>query len=53
MGLVVRAAAEDWPAVTPEQKAMTSIPQQPNAPAVILYREDITDDTKNFHTAGS
>ena len=44
MGLVVRAAAEDRPAVTPEQKAMTSIPQQPNAPAVILYREDITDD---------
>lgn len=26
MGLVVRAAAEEWPAVTPEQKAMTSIP---------------------------
>src|SRR5271169_4886920 len=26
MGLVVYDAAEEWPAVTPEQKAMTSIP---------------------------
>lgn len=49
-GLVFRAAAVDFPPITPEEKAMTSIPQQPNAPAVILYREDITDDTKNFHT---
>jgi len=49
-GLVFRAAAADWPSITPEEKAMTSVPQQLGAPAVILYREEITDDTKNFRT---
>jgi Transglutaminase-like superfamily len=44
------AQAADWPQITPEEKAMTSVSQQPGAPAVILYRADITDDTKNFHS---
>ena len=47
---VSRSAAADWPAIGANEKSMTSIPQQPDAAAVILYREDITDDTKNFHT---
>ncbi len=49
-GLVLPAATADWPAITPEDKAMTSIPQQPDAPAVMLYREENTDDTKRFRT---
>jgi hypothetical protein len=49
-GFILPAAAADWPAVTPEEKAMTGVPLQPNAPAVVLYREDISDDTKNFHS---
>ena len=50
-GLAVsRSIAADWPAITPQEKAMASIPQQPDAPAVILYREETTDDTKNFRT---
>ncbi|HLV87286.1 MAG TPA: DUF3857 domain-containing protein [Candidatus Sulfotelmatobacter sp.] len=48
--LAARSAAADFPAVTPEEKSLTSIPQQPDAPAVVFYREDITDDTKNFHS---
>jgi hypothetical protein len=47
MGLVVGLLSRR------NKRGITRIPQQPNAPAVILYREDITDDTKNFHTAGS
>jgi Transglutaminase-like superfamily/Domain of Unknown Function with PDB structure (DUF3857) len=47
---VSRSAAAEWPAITPEDKAMTSVPQQPDAPAIILYREENTDDTKNFRT---
>jgi len=46
--LISPAAAADWPAITAEDKNITALPQQPDAPAVILYREDITDDTKNF-----
>ena len=47
---VCRSAAAEWPAITPEDKAMASVPQQPDAPAVILYRQENTDDTKNFRT---
>ncbi len=46
----LRSIAADWPVITQEEKAMTSVPQQPDAPAVILYREETTDDTKNFRT---
>ena len=49
-GMVSRAAAAEWPAITADEKSMTSVPQQADAPAVILYREENTDDTKNFHT---
>src|ERR1019366_86925 len=48
--VVSRSIGAEWPAITPEEKAMTSIPQQPDAPAVILYREETTDDIKNFRT---
>jgi hypothetical protein len=37
------AATDDWPPITAEEKAMKDCPQQPGAPAVFLYREEITD----------
>lgn len=37
-------AAVDWPPITPEEQALKDVPQQPGAPAVILYREQIEDD---------
>jgi hypothetical protein len=49
-GSISHAAAANWPATTPDEVAITSVPQQPGAPAVVLYREDITDDTKNFRS---
>ena len=36
------AAAQDWPPVTDEEKALKDCPQQPGAPAVFLYREETT-----------
>jgi hypothetical protein len=37
------AAAQEWPPVTDEEKAMKDLPQQPGTPAVFLYREEITN----------
>ncbi|MEN6560531.1 MAG: DUF3857 domain-containing protein [Acidobacteriota bacterium] len=37
------AAAQGWPALTPEEKAMTDCPLQPGADAVWLYREIVED----------
>ena len=37
-----RTAAQEWPPVTDEEKALKDCPQQPGAPAVILYREETT-----------
>lgn len=45
-----RATATDWPPITPEEQALASVPQQPGAPAVILNREELDDDTKHFHS---
>jgi hypothetical protein len=36
--------ADQWTAPTPEELSMTSQPGAPGAPAVYLFREDITDD---------
>lgn len=42
-----RASAQNqpkpWLPITPEELAMKDCPQQPGAPAIILYREEITD----------
>jgi len=35
------AAAQDWPPVTDQERALTDCPRQPGAPAVILYREEV------------
>lgn len=47
---VPRILAENWPPITSEDLKMTSIPQQPGAPAVILLRQETDDDTTNQHS---
>lgn len=42
--------AADFPPVTPEELSMTSIPEQPGAPAVILDREETDTDLMNEHS---
>jgi hypothetical protein len=44
------AVAVDWPPIDPADLAMTSLPQQPGAPAVVLYHEEIADDINNMHS---
>ena len=41
---VVPVRATDFPPITPEDLKMTSLSEQPGAPAVILLREEIDDD---------
>lgn len=42
--------ADDWPPISPEDLKMTSIAEQPGAPAVILFRQETDDDLNNAHT---
>lgn len=44
------ARASDWPAITPEERAMSTLPEQPGAAAVVLLREEATDDPHNYRT---
>jgi len=44
------AMGEDWPPITSEERSMTSLPEQPGAVAVVLLREDATDDPHNNRT---
>ena len=39
-----RSFAADWQQPTPEELKMTSEPAAPNADAIYLYREDVTDN---------
>ena len=41
------AKADDWPPLTAEDRSMTSLPEQPGAAAVVLLREDESDDAHN------
>src|SRR5581483_6562020 len=43
----VRAA--EFPPVTQEEVSLSSVPEQPEAPAVILYRERTDDDINRHH----
>lgn len=45
-----RSFAADWPPINPEDLSMTSIKEQPGAPAVCLQREEIDDDMNNVHS---
>ena len=42
-------AADEWLPITQEELKMTSVPEAPGAPAIILYRQVDRDDS-NFHT---
>jgi hypothetical protein len=42
--------AEDWPPIAPEEMKMTSVEEQPGAPAVILLRQETDDDMHNVHS---
>jgi hypothetical protein len=44
------AVADDWLPISPEELRMTSMPEAPGAPAVILYRQVDRDD--NARTGG-
>jgi hypothetical protein len=44
---VPKSFAENWPPIAPEDLKMTSVAEQPGAPAVILLRQETDDDTKN------
>jgi len=43
------ARADEWKPITPEELKMTSLPEEPGAPAVILYREVMKDDGRTPH----
>ena len=40
---------EDWQPISPEELKMTSLPEAPGAPAVILYRQVDRDDGRAAH----
>jgi Domain of Unknown Function with PDB structure (DUF3857)/Transglutaminase-like superfamily len=42
--------AADWPPISPDDLALTSIKEQPGAPAVVLLREETDDDMQNHHS---
>lgn len=46
--LAPAAHGTQWTAPTPEELAMTSVPEAPGAPAIYLNREEITDDHLHF-----
>jgi hypothetical protein len=46
--LAIPRAGAQWTAPTPEELSMTSQPEVPGAPAVYLFREEITDDNMHF-----
>jgi hypothetical protein len=41
---------DDWPPITPEELSMTNLPEQPGAVAVVLRREEVSDDPRNHRT---
>jgi len=41
------AHAEDWPPISPEELSMKELPEQPGAKAVVLDRQETTDDPHN------
>ncbi len=43
------ACADEWQPITPEELKMTSVPEAPGAPAIILYRQVDRDDGQNAH----
>ncbi|HTT22776.1 MAG TPA: DUF3857 and transglutaminase domain-containing protein [Candidatus Sulfotelmatobacter sp.] len=48
--LCASRARGDWPAIAPEDLKMTDLPQQKGVPAVVLLREEVTNDPQNYHS---
>lgn len=46
----VAAKADDWPPIAPEDLSMKSLPEQPGAAAVVLLRDELTDDPHNHRS---
>lgn len=46
----VGAYGQQWTAPTPAELSMTSMPEVPGAPAVVLYREQTTDDGLHMYS---
>jgi hypothetical protein len=42
--------AQQWTTPTADELAMTSIPEAPGAPAVYLYREEVSEDWNHEHS---
>jgi hypothetical protein len=42
-------SGDDWKPISPEELKMTSVPEAPGAPAVILYRQVDRDDGRTGH----
>lgn len=42
--------AVDWQAVNPAELQMRDLPEQPGAPAFVLYREEVDNDQQHFHS---
>jgi hypothetical protein len=42
---VQTASADEWQPISPDELKMTSVPEAPGAPAVILYRQVDRDDS--------
>src|SRR5439155_26263580 len=45
-----QSSPNGWPAISPEELAMKDDPTNPGASAILLYREQSTDDVKQFAT---
>jgi len=41
-------AFDDWQPISPDELKMTAEPAAPGASAVILYREESSDDNENY-----
>jgi hypothetical protein len=49
-GATSKSKASDWPPIAPQEQSMTSVPEQPGAPAVILLRHETDDDNLHYHS---
>jgi Domain of Unknown Function with PDB structure (DUF3857)/Transglutaminase-like superfamily len=43
-------AATDWAPISPAELQMKDLPEQPGAPAFILYHEEVDNDQQHFHS---
>jgi hypothetical protein len=53
LGWLPDVAFAGLPPLSPEDQALTSIPEQPGAPAVVLYREETDDDNMHYHAVNT